>query len=151
MRLLAIAIAVVALVAAAPAAAAPSDALSDCTGPAGDPAPNTPAWHAREQANDWCGEQRAMDTSTNPVFGPPSAVTFFGSAGKKLEDPFRDPATWSGAGRGRYQEISFATSSGEQLEGALFRPPASNPGPYPGVLVVHGGAANQEMYLCGSE
>src|SRR4051794_27436058 len=88
---------------AAPAVAAPSDALFDCAGPVGDPAPDTPAWHAREQANDWCGEQRAIDTSTNPAFGPPSALTFFGSAGQKLEDPFRDPAMWSAQGRGRYQ------------------------------------------------
>jgi dienelactone hydrolase len=127
-----------------------TDAPFDCTGPAGDPAPDTPAWHAREQANDWCGEQRADDTSTNPLFGTSSALTFFGSAGQKLEDPYRDPATWAPA-RGRYDAISFTTSSGERLNGAIFRPPASKRGPYPGVLVVHGGAANQEMYLWGSE
>jgi dienelactone hydrolase len=132
------------------AAAVPSDALFDCTGPAGDPAPDTPAWHAREQANDWCGEQRAYDTQTNPLFGTSSALTFFGGAGQKLEDPHRDPATWNGT-RGRYSEIGFTTSSGEHLQGALFRPPVSKRGPYPGVLVVHGGAANQEMYLWGSE
>src|SRR3954453_20649812 len=106
----------VAIGACAPGYAAPSDALFDCAGPAGDPAPDTPAWHAREQANDWCGEQRAIDTSTNPAFAPPRARTFFGSAGHKLEDPFRDPAMWSAQGRGRYQEISFTTSSGEQLK-----------------------------------
>src|SRR3954453_18919136 len=102
----------VAIGACAPGYAAPSDAFFDCAGPAGDPAPDTPAWHAREQANDWCGEQRAVDTTTNPAFGPPSALTFFGSAGQTLEDPFRAPATWRPT-RGRYQEISFTTSAGE--------------------------------------
>src|SRR3954469_8072543 len=134
----------------APAHAALTDVPFDCTGPASDPAPDTPAWHAREQANDWCGEQRAYDTSTNPLFGTGSALTFFGSAGQKLEDPYRDPAKWSQS-RGRYTEISFTTSSGERLKGAIFRPPATKRGLYPGVLVVHGGAANQEMYLWGSE
>jgi dienelactone hydrolase len=133
-----------------PAHGALTDAPFDCTGPAGDPAPDTPQWHAREQANDWCGEQRAYDTQTNPLFGTGSALTFFGSAGQKLQDPYRDPAEWAKT-RGRYSEISFKTSSGETLEGAIFRPPARRRGPYPGVLVVHGGAANQEMYLWGSE
>jgi dienelactone hydrolase len=145
------ALALVIAAAIAPAAhAALTDAPFDCTGPAGDPAPDTPAWHAREQANDWCGEQRAYDTSTNPLFGSGSALTFFGGAGQKLEDPYRDPATWSKT-RGRYQEISFTASDGTRLNGALFRPPAKKRGPYPGVLVVHGGAANQEMYLWASE
>src|SRR4051812_26545123 len=135
----------------APAAhAALTDAPFDCTGPAGDPAPDTPAWHAREQANDWCGEQRAYDTSTNPLFGTGSALTFFGSAGQKLEDPYRDRAKWNGT-RGRYTEISFKTSDGKTLDGALFRPPATKKGPYPGIMIVHGGAANQEMYLWGAE
>jgi dienelactone hydrolase len=145
--------AVAALLAAllcAVAHAAPSDAPFDCTGPAGDPAPDTPQWHAREQANDWCGEQRAYDTSTNPLFGTSSALTFFGSAGQKLEDPYRDAVKWNGT-RGRYTEISFPTSDGKQLKGALFRPPATKKGPYPGVLIVHGGAAYQEMYLWGAE
>src|SRR3954469_24429802 len=90
----------------APAHATLTGPPFDCPGPAADPAPNTPAWHAREQANDWCGEQRAYDTSTNPLFGSASALTFFRSAGQKLEDPYRDPATWNRT-RGRYREIAF--------------------------------------------
>jgi dienelactone hydrolase len=136
---------------ATPAFAALTDAPIDCTGPAGDPAPDTPAWHLREQQNDWCGEQRAYDTWTNPLFGTGSALTFFGSAGQKLEDPYRDPATWVAEGRGRYTPISFTASTGQTLPGAIFRPPARMKPPYPGVLVVHGGSANQEMYLWGSE
>src|SRR3954465_13643328 len=106
----------IAVALSATANAAPSDAPFDCTGPAGDPAPDTAAWHAREQANDWCGEQRAYDASTNPLFASVSALTFFGSAGQKLEDPHRDPAKWNGT-RGRYTEISFKTSDGKTLDG----------------------------------
>src|SRR3954447_5668988 len=40
----------------------------DCQGPPGDPPPDTAAWHQREQANDYCGEQRFWDTSTNPAY-----------------------------------------------------------------------------------
>src|SRR3954453_20272523 len=97
--------ALVALVLAAPAGAALSDAAVDCIGPAGDPAPDTPAWHLREQANDYCGEQRAYATLANPLSGSSSALLFAGSAGQELADPFRDPAKWNGA-RGRYDEIN---------------------------------------------
>src|SRR3954452_12386370 len=135
-----------AFVLASPASAAPLD----CTGPASDPAPDTPAWHLREQANDYCGEQRAYDTAANPLFGTKSFAFFAGSGAQKLEDPFRDPAEWLKT-RGRYDAISFKTKSGQTLQGAIFRPPARKRGPYPGVLIVHGGAANQEMYLWGSE
>src|SRR4051794_14722432 len=127
-----------------------ADAPFDCTGPAGDPAPGTPEWHLREQANDWCGEQRAVDTSTNPLFGTSSAITFFGGAAQRMMDPYRDPAKWNGS-RGRYRTSTFTTTSGQKLPVSLFLPPASQPGPYPGVIVVHGGSANQEMYLWGSE
>ena len=77
-------------IACASALAAPLDAVVDCTGPAGHPAPDTPAWHAREQANDWCGEQRAYDTQTNPLFATSSAITFLGSASELMasEDPY---------------------------------------------------------------
>src|SRR4051794_28480793 len=106
----------IAVTLSATANAAPSDAPFDCAGPAGDPASGTAAWHAREQANDWCGEERAYDTSTNPLFGAGSALTFFGTAGQRLEDPYRDPASWNG-NRGRYTQISFKTSTGERLQG----------------------------------
>ncbi|MFL5901107.1 MAG: hypothetical protein ACJ75S_07910, partial [Solirubrobacterales bacterium] len=159
LRLLATAITTLAL--AAPAAAAPSDAVFDCTGPAGDPAPDTPAWHAREQANDWCGEQRAVDTTTNPAYAQAKADSYARHGNEITEDPFRDPALMNGS-RFRYQEISYVNRAGQTIPGALFRPCDSSckgmpPGlhrfepPYPGVVVVHGGAANQEMYLWGAE
>ena len=119
--------------------AAGAQAGPDCDGPPGEPAPGTAAWHEREQENDYCGEQRSHDTSSNPAFASPS-----------FQDPFRDPAELNGV-RFRYQEVSFTNRAGERIAGALFRPLASDRPPYPGVVVVHGGGARQEMYLWGSE
>jgi dienelactone hydrolase len=144
---------------AAPAAAgtpAAAPGQPDCTGPAGNPAPATPAWYRREADNAWCGEQRYWDTTTNPAFAaasrPDDAIR---------EDPFRDPALYAGT-RFRYQRVSFASPSGQKLPGYLFRPcdascrgmPAGirrHRAPYPGVLIVHGGAASQEMYFWAAE
>src|SRR5439155_26821836 len=83
----------------------------DCDGPPGDPPPGSAAWHQREQDNDYCGEQRPEDTSSNPAFATPS-----------FQDPYRDPAELNGI-RFRYQEISFTNKAGQRLDGALFRPP----------------------------
>ena len=53
--------------------------------------------------------------------------------------------------RFRYREVSFTNKADQRLEGALFRPLPRDDPPYPGVVVVHGGGARQEMYLWGSE
>src|SRR4051812_15364418 len=118
----------------APAAGA---AGIDCTGPAGDPAAGTPEWQQREQENDWGGEQRAYDTSANPLYVAANTAQEIEHGGQTHEDAFRDPATWNGT-RGRYQAISFTTKSGQNLQGALFRPLARSAPPYPGVVIVHG-------------
>ena len=140
----------------ATAAPAATPGEPDCTGPAGNPKPATPAWYQREADNAWCGEQRYWDTTTNPAFlaasGPGDAIR---------EDPFRDPSLYDGS-RFRYRHVSFKSPSGQTLPGYLFRPCDSScrhmpPGlhryrpPYPGVVIVHGGAANQEMYFWGAE
>jgi dienelactone hydrolase len=77
------------------------------------------------------------------------------------EDPFRDPARLNGT-RFRWETVSFKDPQGGDLPGMLFRPcdaschdrPAGlktfSP-PYPAVVIVHGGAAQQEMYLWGAE
>src|SRR5436309_1381822 len=161
MRLWAIsAVLVVSLAAASSAGGQQSSAIA-CTGPAGDPQTGTAAWSQREQENDYCGEQREVDTSNNPLFVARSSALEAAGGGMVQEDPFRDPAEWNGV-RGRYQQISFTDSDGQTLPGAIFRPcdsschgtpPAlgSYSPPYPGVIIVHGGLANQEMYLWGAE
>jgi dienelactone hydrolase len=122
------------------APAARAAAVPDCDGPPSNPAPGTPAWHQREQDNDYCGEQRAYDTEANPAFAMPS-----------FQDPYRDPGKLNGV-RFRSRAVSFTNRSGQEISAMLFRPlPGRYRAPYPGVVVVHGGAARQEMYLWGSE
>src|SRR3954453_11626766 len=129
---------VIAWLALSPPAGA--EAPPDCDGPPTNPAPASPAWHQREQDNDYCGEQRASDTAANPAFAAPS-----------FQDPYRDPAALNGK-RFRYQTASYTNSAGKHISAMLFRPLASRfRPPYPGVVVVHGGSARQEMYLWGAE
>jgi dienelactone hydrolase len=153
-------LAVVAVLCCAPARAA-AQSGPDCAGPAGDPKPGTPAWHQREQDNDYCGEQRGYDTSSNPAYAAAKARLYAQKGTEVPEDPFRDPAALNGS-RFRYQEVSYTNRAGQRIPGLLFRPcdrscrnrPAglrSYGPPYPGVVVVHGGAASQEMYLWGAE
>jgi dienelactone hydrolase len=141
---------------------AQSSAGPDCVGPAGDPQPGTAAWDQREADNAYCGEQRAYDTDANPLFGAGWAQMEARHHGEDFRaDPFRDPLLLEGS-RFRYQDIKVAASGKETVPGMLFRPcdrtcgdlPAGlrvHKPPYPGVMIVHGGAANQEMYLWGAE
>ena len=146
----------------APAAGGDVPGGPDCTGPAGDPRPATAAWYQREADNAWCGEQRYRDTTANPAYAAASSrLDALLGTGVPPEDPFRDPSLWGGK-RFRYQRVSFESPSGQSLPGYLFRPCDAScrgmpPGlrrhrpRYPGVVIVHGGAASQEMYLWGAE
>jgi hypothetical protein len=58
MRSAAVSLALAVVAGLVPAAAAAPDPI-DCAGPAGEAAPGTAAWHARELREAWCGEQRA--------------------------------------------------------------------------------------------
>ena len=137
-RLAGLVLAVALLAVTSPAARA--QAPPDCDGRPTNPAPGTPAWHQREQDNDYCGEQRAYDTAANPAFASPS-----------FRDPYRGPAELNGV-RFRYQPTSFTTRSGQEIAAMLFRPLAGRyRPPYPGAVVVHGGSARQEMYLWAAE
>jgi len=148
--------------AGAPAsAAAEAPGAPECTGPAGDPAPSTAAWYRREADSAWCGEQRYRDTTANPAYAAAQAELDARPGPPLFEDPFREPSLWAGK-RFRYQRVSFRSPSGQSLPGYLFRPcDASCPRMpaglrrhrprYPGVVIVHGGAAQQEMYLWAAE
>src|SRR3954452_1579439 len=118
-----------------------------CSGPPGDPAPGTPAWHARELREVQCGEQRAADTAANPAFAAAELTNPPGYVG----DPFREPTQLDGK-RFRYRKVSFTDPEGQTLDARLFLPLAKqHRPPYPAVVVVHGGSANQEMYWWGVE
>src|SRR3954452_3897624 len=139
----------VALVALVSAPLAHAQATPDCTGPASDPAPGTAARQAREQDNDYCGEQHFYDTTSNPAFAAAKAANDARTGGTLQEDPFRDPSQLNGK-RFHYQQTAFTNRAGQRLPAALFWPLRAAP-PYPGVVIVHGGAATQEMYLWASE
>jgi dienelactone hydrolase len=146
----------------ASSAHAQSISVIDCVGPAADPQPGTSEWQQRELANAYCGEQRAYDTLSNPLFAAGWAQMQARHPGEDFRaDPFRDPVVLQGS-RFRYQTVEVPSPSGGTIPGMLFRPcdvscvnrPAglgSFKPPYPGVVIVHGGAANQEMYLWGAE
>ena len=152
--------AVFAAVVTVPSAAPAADAV-DCVGPAGDAAPGTAAWHARELREAYCGEQRASDTAANPLFQAASAQNGARDGAPYFGDPFRDPTALNGK-RFRYEKVTFKDPEGQALDARLFRPcdascrdmPAGLrrfAPPYPAVVVVHGGGADQEMYWWGAE
>lgn len=143
-------------------AAGPAAAVAqDCVGPAPDAEPGTPAWEQRETANVACGSQRSSDLAANPVYQRALAEQAASGRPSRLQDPLRAPERHAGT-RFRYDELSFSGFEGRIRPAAVFRPcddscrgmPAeltpTSP-PYPAVVVVHGGAANQEMYLWASE
>ena len=132
----------------------------DCAGPVSEPRPGTPEWDRREAENEYCASQRNKDTTANPAYQ--AALTQLplarGTAGM---DPFREPSRWHGS-RFRYEELSVPNAAGAPVSGLLFRPcdrtcgnvPAglsTHEPPYPGVVIMHGGAASQEMYLWAAE
>ena len=133
----------------------------DCVGPATDPDPGSPAWHQRELENVYCGEQRVADTTANPLFAA-AGLEMTARHGRDFRaDPFRDPLVLAGS-RFRFEEVSVPSPSAGTVPGMLFRPCDASCGdrpaglgsyepPYPGVVIVHGGAANQEMYLWAAE
>jgi dienelactone hydrolase len=152
----------VVIVIAALAAPAFGAAPGDCAGDPGDPAAGTPAWFARELNEVPCGEQRASDTAANPLFAATGARNLARDGGAVYEgDPFRDPTALAGR-RFRFLRTSFTDPEGQRLDARVFLPcnascrhmPAGlrrfRP-PYPAVVVVHGGSANQDMYDWGIE
>ena len=127
-------------------------AYGDCTGDPGSPAAGTPAWFAREAAEVHCGEQRAADTASNPLFAATGAQNAARDGAAVYEgDPFRDPTGPAGR-RFRFQRTSFADPEGQRLDARIFLPLRKRfRPPYPAVVVVHGGSANQDMYDWGIE
>jgi dienelactone hydrolase len=172
-----LAVAAVAMVALASSLVpARADATSfDCVGPAGDPAPGTYAWKQRDLANQYCATQRLQDEHANPAFAAafwsqtpgifadqtvaqaldpthPHATLGQTIPGGTTADPFRTIDRWTAAGRGRATSIHFTASDGAGLNGFVFEPPSTRPGPYPGVVITTGSIQGyQQMYFWAAE
>jgi dienelactone hydrolase len=156
-------------------AALPAGVAPDCVGPAGNPAPGSQAWTLRDFENQYCATERLQDEYGNPAFGS----TFWSETpgiyatqnlamaeqpghlhltlgqlvpGGTTTDPFRTLDRWTAAGRGRVKAISFPATDGATLNGYVFEPPASVPGPYPAVVITTGSIQGyQQMYFWAAE
>src|SRR5438132_498143 len=105
-RLFRIAALLLALGVLAPAALA-DPAPIDCVGNPGDPAAGTPEWFAREVREARCGEERATDTASNPLFAAVAAQNLARDGGSVYQgDPFRDSTALNGT-RFRYRTTTF--------------------------------------------
>jgi dienelactone hydrolase len=155
------AVVAVALGASGTAAAAALPDPIDCVGAPAQAVPGTLTWHLRELREVYCGEQRVVDTATNPGFQLAGAFNTLRDRAITTGDPYRDPTRFDGS-RFRYFKTSFVDPKGRRLAARLFLPcdascramPAGLTrfsAPYPAVIVVHGGSAHQEMYWWGSE
>jgi dienelactone hydrolase len=103
-----------------------------------------------------------MDTLSNPLFAAAGAQNVARDGGSVYEgDPFRDPTALNPI-RFRFRTPSLTDPEGQRLDARLFEPCDASCGhmpaglrrfkqPYPAVVVVHGGSANQDMYDWGIE
>ena len=133
-----------------------------CDQYAGDPAPGTAAWQARDANNVSCDYQRTTDADANPAFRAKTTeqvaieVAEFRqtlaewaaepnrlhancctSPPSKVGDPFRSPEEWAAAGRGRHLKFSFINRDGAKLRARLYAPPGTA-GRYPAVTFTPG-------------
>jgi hypothetical protein len=140
-----------------------------CDQPPGDPAPGTVAWEERDLNNLECATQRQQDELSNPSFlrmwaiengeQDPGAATSrildqleavrpTGAEGDvpaaKIGDPFRDPTIWQQAGRGHQMPLTMNSTDGAHLNARLYWP--NGPGPFPGVVMIPGLQAYNEVY-----
>jgi hypothetical protein len=149
-----------------------------CFAPAGDPAPNTPAFVARDQHNQYCASLRNRDQLNNPAFGfgnlTQGASLYIDQAtlqfaepahlhggittlipGALAADPFRTIARWTGEGRGTVVPVTFDATDGAQLRGHIFLPPQTLHRPragYPGVVITDGSVqAYENLYYWAAE
>lgn len=149
-----------------------------CFAPAGDPAPGSAAWFARDARNQYCASLRNRDQLGNPAFGlgtlTQGASLYIDRAtlqlgeplrvrggittlvpGALAADPFRTIARWTGQGRGTVVPVKFAAADGAQLRGNIFLPPQTVKRPragYPGVVITDGSVQGyQELYFWAAE
>ncbi len=150
-------------------ASPPAASAVVCDQPPGNPSPGTAAWEERDLNNLECATQRQQDELSNPSFlrmwaiengqqDPGTATSGIlsqieterptGAAGDipatKIGDPFRDPSLWQLAGRGHQTLLTMNSTTGAHLSARLYWP--DGPGPFPGVVMIPGLQAYNEIY-----
>jgi dienelactone hydrolase len=137
----------------------------------GNPAPGTAAWEERDINNLECATQRQQDELTNPAFlrmwaiesgeGDPDSLTqaivdqleqptrptvnaIHDSPGTSITDPFRNPVLWQDEGLGQQMTLTIDATDGAHLNARLYWP--NGRGPFPGVLMIPGLQAYNEVY-----
>lgn len=150
-------------VAGAPAALASDpvdETLTNCFGPAGDPAEGTPEFNARDLQNMFCSEQRRVD-----YFQHPSNLQF--GLREYGGDPYRLPERLQDK-RFRYQMLDIPGARSEYHPGAdtnaeIYIPCAADSGcalpeglqtfepPYPVAVVMHGFASDKNHLWWASQ
>ncbi len=150
----------------------------NCVAPAGNPAPNTAKWHARDAENVYCSTLRLRDQFANPAFGfgntTEGASLWVDQAsqqagepthvhggvttlvpGSQAADPFRTLSRWTDQGLGEVTPVKFTSLDGAQLRGHVFTPPATVPEPkggYPAVVITDGSVqAYENLYYWAAE
>lgn len=123
--------------------------LPDCLGPAPEAEPGTPAWFARDAGNIACAERRLVDSSGNRIEDRSSSTP--------LRDGYRDPEPHTGK-RFRFDTATVSNRAGSALPTEIYRPCTADSctevppgvtvtrGPYPTIVVVHGGASGKELH-----
>lgn len=123
--------------------------LPDCLGPAPEAEPDTPAWFARDVDNIACAERRLIDSTANRIEDRSSSTP--------LRDGYRDPEPHVGR-RFRLDTTIVLNRAGSELPTEIYRPCTASTcadvpagvsiadGPYPTIVVVHGGASGKELH-----
>lgn len=131
-----------------------SAAQDVCEARAPEATPGTSQWTLRDAENMRCAEQRLVDAAGNALTAGESPVP--------LRDTLRTPARFDGR-RFRHDTTTVTNRAGVGLATEIFRPCTAATcsdvprgvrvadGPYPTVLVVHGGASNKETHWWASE
>jgi acetyl esterase/lipase len=135
---------------AAGALGAPAVVPDPCLDRAPDAVPGTPEWAVRDAQNMACSEQRAVDAAARPPFLAPGTPS-------PAQDPYRHPSLHDGT-RFRFAETVVINRAGVELPTEVYRPCTAASctgtpdgvqvadGPYPAVVIVHGGASNKKLH-----
>ncbi|MGB1557390.1 MAG: alpha/beta hydrolase [Oceanococcaceae bacterium] len=146
--------------ATAPAQMGPSSE-DVCVVPAPAAEPGTAAWTQRDLQNMACAESRVLEVPLSWALGQVQNPGL-NDLPSPARDPYRNPFTHDGR-RFRFAPATATNREGEDLLAEVYRPCTAKTcsevppglvvaeGPYPTVLIVHGGASQKELHRWASQ